>query len=57
MGMEMPDAIGTIDSNVGGTLIIAKACVMLDVGATEPDVAACTDIFGEVDHPCNGGTS
>lgn len=44
-------------SNDGVTLLMAWAIVILEGGAAEPDVLACTDIFGEVDHPCNGGTS
>lgn len=57
-GIEIHDTVGADESNSGAILKIAYAIVMyIDGLIIEPDVAACTDMFGEVDHHCNGGTS
>lgn len=54
----MHDTVGAEESNNGTILKIACAIVIYSDGLIiEPDVAACTDILGEVDHHCNGGTS
>lgn len=57
-GIEIHDTVGAEKSNEGAIFKMAYAIVIYEDGLKiEPDVAACTDMFGEVDHHCNGGTS